>query len=163
MTENATDEGYTPGMMRLRPFDESQIVLLGPVRDNGRSTLIGVVSYHSKEEAVRGPADARRIAALWNNAAVRGLHTADIERGIGDTPRDPASPYGELYIDAAGNPHFICHTTGEDFPRTKEALQKFIGLLQRQLDNEESCPYYVEGAKKEAVGVEEKEEVPWVR
>lgn len=53
---------------------------------------------------------------------------------------DMQQPYGELYIDAEGEPHFICHTTGDDFAQTKAALIKFIGLLQSQLDREDECP-----------------------
>lgn len=59
------------------------------------------------------------------------------------TPRiDRDQPYGEMYLDTDGEAHFECHTQGEDFARTRVAIEKFVRLLQRQLDNESSCPFY---------------------
>lgn len=49
-------------------------------------------------------------------------------------------PHGELWIDDAGEAHFLCHTVGDDFAYTKKAIEKFIAVLQRQIDNEELCP-----------------------
>ena len=37
-------------------------------------------------------------------------------------PKDWGSPYGELYLDEAGKPHFVCHISNVDFEKTKEAL-----------------------------------------
>ncbi len=53
-----------------------------------------------------------------------------------------AKLWGELYIDAHGEAHFICHTKDDDFLATKDAIKKFIALLQGQLDNEKKCPFF---------------------
>jgi hypothetical protein len=50
--------------------------------------------------------------------------------------------YGELYLDAEGEAHFICHTKDDDFQATRRALKKFIALLQDQLDRERECPFF---------------------
>jgi hypothetical protein len=56
--------------------------------------------------------------------------------------RDSYQLFGELYIDKEGEAHFICHTKNDDFKQTKVAIQKFIVLLQGQLDREKQCPFY---------------------
>lgn len=50
--------------------------------------------------------------------------------------------WGELFLDADGTPHFICHTRDTGFAATKDAFVKFIGLLRSQLDRQTECPYY---------------------
>lgn len=54
------------------------------------------------------------------------------------------SIFGELYLDAKGEAHFICHDKGDDFLATKEALLKFIALLQEKVNSEKNCPFYVD-------------------
>lgn len=54
--------------------------------------------------------------------------------------REGARLHGELYVDAEGEAHFICHTQDDDFAATREAIIKFIGLLTEQLMNARSCP-----------------------
>lgn len=50
--------------------------------------------------------------------------------------------FGELYLDREGEPHFICHTSGLlTFTEARTGIQKFISLLRRQLDEQETCPY----------------------
>lgn len=55
---------------------------------------------------------------------------------------DSRQPYGELWIDKNGEPHFLCHIEGENFSEAKVAIEKFIAVLQQQIDNEEHCPYW---------------------
>lgn len=50
--------------------------------------------------------------------------------------------FGELWLDAEGEAHFICHTKDEDFLKTKTAFEKFIAILQRQIAKERECPFY---------------------
>ena len=51
--------------------------------------------------------------------------------------------HGELYLDDAGEPHFICHTPAEmGFHEAKAGLLKFIELLQNQVDRQRECPHY---------------------
>lgn len=50
--------------------------------------------------------------------------------------------FGELWIDNEGEAHFVCHTKNDDFPATKAAFEKFIALLQRQIQDEKECPFY---------------------
>ena len=55
----------------------------------------------------------------------------------------PGGVHGELYLDDEGEPHFQCHTpAGTSFEEARAALRKWIALLQRQITDEESCPYY---------------------
>ena len=54
---------------------------------------------------------------------------------------DQAKPFGELYVDNNGEPHFICHTSDTDFEGTKDVLIKFVALLQDKIDREDECPY----------------------
>lgn len=62
---------------------------------------------------------------------------------IAPRPRkDKSLPHGDLYIDTEGQAHFQCTTKGEDFYQTRDALLKYIGLLQRQIDNERQCPFF---------------------
>lgn len=61
---------------------------------------------------------------------------------------------GELYLDASGEAHFVCHTPGGMvFDEAKAGLLKFIDLLQDKVDNQNECPYSGEGARR-SVGVE---------
>lgn len=59
-----------------------------------------------------------------------------------DPIKDTNQPSGELFIDTEGEAHFICYTSDTDFSKTKEAIWKFICILQRQIVNEKLCPYY---------------------
>lgn len=52
--------------------------------------------------------------------------------------------FGELWIDDKGEPHFICHISDEDYLRVRSGIEKFIALLQEQLNNEKQCPFFVE-------------------
>lgn len=54
---------------------------------------------------------------------------------------DNEQPYGELYLDAEGQAHFVLHTEGEDFGKTEIAIRKFLALLQAQLDGRGKCPF----------------------
>lgn len=60
-------------------------------------------------------------------------------------------PHGELWIDEAGEAHFLCHTVGDDFTGTRTAIEKFIAVLQRQLDNEARCPLFAAGEEQHHV------------
>lgn len=61
---------------------------------------------------------------------------------------------GELYLDASGEAHFVCHTPGAmSFDEAKAGLLKFIDLLQDKVDKQNECPYSSEGARR-SVGVE---------
>lgn len=62
--------------------------------------------------------------------------------GEGEGERETDAPFGELYLDAQGEPHFICHTATTDFAATKVAINKFIALLQSQVERESECPYF---------------------
>ena len=55
---------------------------------------------------------------------------------------DGAVIWGELYLDSNNEAHFVCHTKDDDFQKTKMAIQKFITLLQGQLDREKECPFF---------------------
>jgi len=57
---------------------------------------------------------------------------------------DGAVIWGELYLDSNNEAHFICHTKDDDFQKTKMAIQKFIALLQDQLNREKECPFFKE-------------------
>lgn len=57
------------------------------------------------------------------------------------TARDDTQPYGELYIGVDGEAHFDCVTHGEDFDKARDAIIKFAALFQKQLANQEQCPY----------------------
>lgn len=65
-------------------------------------------------------------------------------------PTDTAVPsvnadwhlHGELYVDAEGRAHFVCHTKDEDFLSTQTAFQQFIALLEDQIANQRNCPFY---------------------
>ena len=49
--------------------------------------------------------------------------------------------HGELHIDEQGNAHFMCHTPGGwSFAEVKTGIEKFIAVLQDQLDREHECP-----------------------
>ena len=49
--------------------------------------------------------------------------------------------WGELWLDAEGEAHFLCHTPGErTFDETREGLTQFRDLIQDQLDRERECP-----------------------
>lgn len=53
---------------------------------------------------------------------------------------------GELYIDEAGEAHFICHTPPEiGFEEARDGLEKFVALMQSKLDNQAQCPHYTGG------------------
>lgn len=49
--------------------------------------------------------------------------------------------YGELYLDANGKAHWVVHTKDTDFRATEIAIEKFIALLQDQIDRKEECPF----------------------
>lgn len=81
---------------------------------------------------------------VWNEkipAAPIGYIREDLVPVV-QPPEPDARLWGELFLDATGEAHFICHTKDENFPATKAAFEKFIALLQRQIANERECPFY---------------------
>ena len=51
--------------------------------------------------------------------------------------------HGELYLDDNDEAHFICHTPSDvSFDDAEIATQKFIDLLQSQLDRKKECPMH---------------------
>jgi hypothetical protein len=63
-------------------------------------------------------------------------------------PATDAKLRADLWIDSKGEAHFTCHTKNEDFESTKEAFQKFIALLQDQVNRERKCPFYSNGVSE---------------
>lgn len=49
--------------------------------------------------------------------------------------------YGELYLDANGKAHWVVHTQDTDFRAIEIAIEKFIALLQDQIERKEECQY----------------------
>lgn len=64
-------------------------------------------------------------------------------------PPEGAQLWGELWIDAEGEGHFICHTQDDDFLKTRAAFEQFIIILREQLANQQQCPFYTEAAGNE--------------
>jgi len=56
--------------------------------------------------------------------------------------RDARKHSGELWIDEEGNANFKFHIEGGSFSEAREALTKFISVLQERLARETDCPYY---------------------
>lgn len=52
--------------------------------------------------------------------------------------------WGELYVDDEGKAHLDCHIhSSVTFHEAHEALVKFVGLLQDQIDRKGECPLHV--------------------
>jgi hypothetical protein len=52
--------------------------------------------------------------------------------------------FGELWLDERGEPHFVCHIKGHDYPKARAGIEKFIALLKEQIKNEQQCPFFQE-------------------
>lgn len=51
--------------------------------------------------------------------------------------------FGELYLDDDGEAHFVCHTDGAmSFEQAREGLEKFITILQDQMERQQECPFH---------------------
>jgi hypothetical protein len=51
--------------------------------------------------------------------------------------------WGLLWIDEKDNStNFKFNIEGGDFPSARDALTRFIAVMQKRLDNEKKCPNY---------------------
>jgi hypothetical protein len=72
---------------------------------------------------------------------------------VANTPRVQARELeghrytGLLWIDESdGSTNFKFNANGGDFASGRKALQRFVAVIQKRLDDEEKCPSYEKGA-----------------
>jgi hypothetical protein len=76
--------------------------------------------------------------------AMRVIAGVDVCVRCGNQRDDINQPHGELYIDRDGKAHFDCHTPGDvGFDGLALAIEKWIALLQDQMDRQDECPLKV--------------------